>query len=672
MDKGGQVFNAQAYGWLPDGTDRSAQALALLTAVSNAGGGTIYFPPSTGKYRADSQLVIPNNGTVPSDQKNIRLMGAGGGKTWDWNSDLGASVLDLRYSGTGGKITSLGHGALEIDNLTFIDGSTNNATPFIYDTDTTLTVKDNTFVGSGSVTQDAIILGGTTTAQDGTINAAFAGYGTIVDSNQFTNLNRGVYIRTYGNSIIVSNNSWYSNVGTRAIEVDGTVGGGINGLVISGNLIEMDQYTYGIVLKQVEGATLIGNNFHDDGVNVVDEYYMTLSTNNTIITGENNTKFNNNNNKIVGGDATSLASNLIMGGKGTTMFSGNVGIGTATASQMLTVGNSNQFTVSSTGALTTQSMAIGSATVAPVVVSCSGCGPQDPSGTYQYVSQYNGANEYQRGTDSFYFWYSPGWAWLISPVVGDGDNAWYDDNTNGSPPNPPLVTDTWIGMNGGTGTPHASVGSISKLVLDSYGDITTTGVLNLTGAGNSYILGKVGIGTSTPGHLLTLSGGAYSDGSTWQTVSDAAMKQNFATVTPSYVLQKILTLPISQWNYKTDSATTTHIGPTAQDFYAAFHLGGDGGQTSIDSLDPANIALLGIQALDQQITALQGSLTGNATATNLTVYNPGNFSGDSVGEAKILSGQTSVRITFTQPYAYQPIVTATPVGDSAQIGRAHV
>src|ERR1019366_9004367 len=97
------------------------------------------------------------------------------------------------------------------------------------------------------------------------------------------------------------------------------------------------------------------------------------------------------------------------------------------------------------------------------------------------------------------------------------------------------------------------------------------------------LTGNVGIGTSTPGHLLTLSGGAYSDGSTWQTVSDAAMKQNFATVTPSSVLQKVLTLPISQWNYKTDSATTTHIGPTAQDFYAAFHLGGDGGQTSIDS-----------------------------------------------------------------------------------------
>jgi hypothetical protein len=178
--------------------------------------------------------------------------------------------------------------------------------------------------------------------------------------------------------------------------------------------------------------------------------------------------------------------------------------------------------------------------------------------------------------------------------------------------------------------------------------------------------GNVGIGTSSPAHLITLSGGAYSDGANWSNASDVNLKENFATMTPADILQKISVLSITQWNYKSETASTTHIGPTAQDFYAAFHLNGDNGSASISTIDPAGVALLGIQALDQKIEALQGSLTGNATTTGeLTVYNPGNFSGDSVGEAKILSGQTSVRITFTQPYAYQPIVTATPVGDSA-------
>ncbi len=43
------------------------------------------------------------------------------------------------------------------------------------------------------------------------------------------------------------------------------------------------------------------------------------------------------------------------------------------------------------------------------------------------------------------------------------------------------------------------------------------------------------------------------------------------------------------------------------------------------------------------------------------MISPANFSGDSVGEAKILAGKTSVRVTFSQPYVYQPIVTVTAV-----------
>ena len=82
-------YNAQSYGWLPDGTDHSTQALALLSAVSAAGGGTIYFPPAGNAscYRADSQLLIPQtaqnkgNGSQPV-QANFRLTGGGGGAEW--------------------------------------------------------------------------------------------------------------------------------------------------------------------------------------------------------------------------------------------------------------------------------------------------------------------------------------------------------------------------------------------------------------------------------------------------------------------------------------------------------------------------------------------------------------------------------------------------------------
>jgi hypothetical protein len=41
----------------------------------------------------------------------------------------------------------------------------------------------------------------------------------------------------------------------------------------------------------------------------------------------------------------------------------------------------------------------------------------------------------------------------------------------------------------------------------------------------------------------------------------------------------------------------THIGPTAQDFYAAFKLGDD--DKAISSVDPAGVALVAIQELNE-------------------------------------------------------------------------
>ena len=196
----------------------------------------------------------------------------------------------------------------------------------------------------------------------------------------------------------------------------------------------------------------------------------------------------------------------------------------------------------------------------------------------------------------------------------------------------------------------------SQQYLNIYGRNAIQSVL-----GNINLAGNVGIGTSTPtlGPLTMASGAYVTAGGVWTNASDRNLKENFATVTPIDILQKINQLPIPQWNYKNEDASIKHIGPIAQDFYSIFQVGNS--STSISTIDPAGVALLGIQALDQKITALQGSLNGNATTSNLTVYSPSNFSGDSVGEAKILAGATSVRVTFSQAYKYEPIVTVTPI-----------
>src|SRR5262249_15861620 len=54
--------------------------------------------------------------------------------------------------------------------------------------------------------------------------------------------------------------------------------------------------------------------------------------------------------------------------------------------------------------------------------------------------------------------------------------------------------------------------------------------------------------------------------------SDRNAKEHFAPVNPLDVLDKVAALPITRWNFKND-AGTTHVGPMAQDFYAAFDVG---------------------------------------------------------------------------------------------------
>ena len=105
--------------------------------------------------------------------------------------------------------------------------------------------------------------------------------------------------------------------------------------------------------------------------------------------------------------------------------------------------------------------------------------------------------------------------------------------------------------------------------------------------------------------------GAYlSKGGTWTNVSDRALKSNFAPVDGRAVLEGLVDLPIMTWNYINEGTDTRHIGPTAQDFYAAFRLGNS--DTTIATVDADGIALAAIQGLyqitqdqQQQIALLQ-------------------------------------------------------------------
>lgn len=96
----------------------------------------------------------------------------------------------------------------------------------------------------------------------------------------------------------------------------------------------------------------------------------------------------------------------------------------------------------------------------------------------------------------------------------------------------------------------------------------------------------------------------------WESLSDRNAKTAILPVDEFQVLDTLMSIPVSTWQYVGQSESAQHIGPMAQDFYAVFGLGQD--EHYINSVDADGVALASIQGLyrivqekDAQIAALQ-------------------------------------------------------------------
>jgi trimeric autotransporter adhesin len=85
----------------------------------------------------------------------------------------------------------------------------------------------------------------------------------------------------------------------------------------------------------------------------------------------------------------------------------------------------------------------------------------------------------------------------------------------------------------------------------------------------------------------------------WTTLSDRDAKENIEPISVRDILNELVTMPISKWNYKDDPAQRRYIGPMAQDFHSAFGLGDD--DKRISTLDSESVALAAIQGLNQKL-----------------------------------------------------------------------
>ncbi len=115
---------------------------------------------------------------------------------------------------------------------------------------------------------------------------------------------------------------------------------------------------------------------------------------------------------------------------------------------------------------------------------------------------------------------------------------------------------------------------------------TITAIGTITGDGDINAGGNIGAG----GTVTATS---------FNTRSDRNSKENFHAVDNQAVLAKVVALPVSQWNFKTESKGVQHIGPMAQDFQAAFQLSADDKHISV--VDEGGVALAAIQGLNQKL-----------------------------------------------------------------------
>jgi hypothetical protein len=104
---------------------------------------------------------------------------------------------------------------------------------------------------------------------------------------------------------------------------------------------------------------------------------------------------------------------------------------------------------------------------------------------------------------------------------------------------------------------------------------------------------------SNAGH----TSGVYlaSGGNSWNSISDRATKENFMLVDGQSILERLVAMPVQEYNLKSQDPSLRHIGPVAQDFYAAFGYGES--DKAINMEDADGVAFAAIQGLYEMVRA---------------------------------------------------------------------
>lgn len=303
---------------------------------------------------------------------------------------------------------------------------------------------------------------------------------------------------------------------------------------------------------------------------------------------------------------------------------GNVGVGTITPASLLAVGSTSQFQVNSSGAI-----------AASTGIASSGGYTQ----TGTTANTFTGTTTFSNATYSALF---------TGGNVGIGD----------------ATPERKLDVEGDAASNYIASFFNDGNNANRYGIEIQGGADD--GSGTTYYLNALD-GDGTQVGYIARSGGTFA----LTDVSDRRTKTNIQN-TDMDAMEILTGLRVVDFNRLSDpngAVITGFIAQEVQDVYPQIVTVGENGYLGITKENLIPVLVKGFQnqqdqltALQNQVNALQGNAGGNISAnTPLVLAHQLYLSEDSIGQAKILEGETEVRVSFTRPYQYMPIATATPL-----------
>jgi hypothetical protein len=177
-----------------------------------------------------------------------------------------------------------------------------------------------------------------------------------------------------------------------------------------------------------------------------------------------------------------------------------------------------------TGSLDIYDMLTVGGGVTPIIVT--GTLSPDLTGTYTYIGQLNGYNNYYSASANAYIYsIGSGGYWLIGQTNGDtSGTAWYVSPGTGIPP----YTSSWIAAGSASGTLTTAAGTSSSSMIDGSGNVSATtlsvasprrGTFICTGGGTISVPNANMLATSTVIISLNAQGGTITTSPAMKTVT---------------------------------------------------------------------------------------------------------------------------------------------------------